>query len=64
MSLDRDVELAKQKMLQAQEALLKYAQASDRDATRHKGLIQELQNATKDFIDRVERLAGRTSAMK
>jgi hypothetical protein len=59
MSLARDVELAKQKMLQAQEALLKYAEANDRDAARHKRLIQELRNTTKDFVDRVERLAGR-----
>jgi hypothetical protein len=57
MSLARDVELAKQKMLQAQQALLTYPQANDSDAARHKQLIQELQQATKDFVDRVDRLA-------
>ena len=57
MSLARDVELAKQRMLQVQEALLAYPEANDRDAARHKQLIQELQQATKDFVDRVERLA-------
>ena len=57
MSLARDVELAKQKMLQAQQALLRYPEANNRDAARHKELIQELQQATVDFVDRVERLA-------
>ena len=54
MYLARDVELAKQKMLQAQEALLKYAEANDRNEKRHKELIQELRNATKDFVDRLK----------
>jgi hypothetical protein len=62
MSLAHDVELARQKMLQAQEALLRYAEANVRDGERHKGLVQELKNATKDFVDCVERLAGRASA--
>jgi hypothetical protein len=62
MSLAHDVELARQKMLQAQEALLRYAEANDRDGERHKRLVQELKNATKDFVDRVERLARRASA--
>ena len=57
MSLACDVELAKQKMLQAQQALLTYSEANDRDAARHKKLIEELQQATADFVDRVERLA-------
>lgn len=54
MYLAREVELAKQKMLQAQEALLRYAEANDRDEKRHKELIQQLKNATKDFVDRLE----------
>jgi hypothetical protein len=57
VSLARDVELAKQKMLQAQQALLGYAAGNERDEARHKKLIQELQQATKEFVDRVERLA-------
>lgn len=58
MPIAPDVELAKQRMLQAQEALLRYAQASDRDEERHKTLIQELRNATRLFLDRVEQLVG------
>jgi hypothetical protein len=53
-----DVELAKQRMLQAQEALLRYADASDRDEELHKTLIQELRNSTRLFLDRVEQLVG------
>ncbi|HEV3483558.1 MAG TPA: hypothetical protein VGR97_14665 [Candidatus Acidoferrales bacterium] len=52
-----DIESAKQKMLQAQEALLRYAEAVDRDPVRHNELIQELHQATRDFVDRVERFS-------
>lgn len=52
-----DIESAKQKMLQAQEALLRYAEAVDRDPSRHNQLIQDLHKATRDFVDRVEQLS-------
>lgn len=58
MPIAHEVELAKQKMLQAQEALLKYSETSDRDEERHRKLIQELKNATRLFLDRVEQLVG------
>ena len=57
MSLTSDVELAKQKMLQSQQALLTYSESNHRDTALHKKLIQELQQARADFVDRVEGLA-------
>jgi diguanylate cyclase (GGDEF)-like protein len=64
MSPAHDVELARQKVLEAQEALLRYTDSNDRDEERHKRLLQELKNATKDFVDRVERLAERASVLE
>jgi hypothetical protein len=48
-------ELASQKMLQPGEALLRYAEANNRDEERRQELIRELKNATTDFVDGVER---------
>jgi len=54
--MSQDIQSSKQQMLKAQEALLTYAHRTERDVVRHKQLIQELQRATKDFVDSLERL--------
>ena len=42
-------------MLQPGEALLRYAEANNRDEERRQELIRELKNATTNFVDGVER---------
>jgi hypothetical protein len=54
--MSQDLELQKQRMLKAQEAILGYAHETLRNPVRHTQLIQELHQATKDFVDCVERL--------
>ena len=51
-----DVELLRQRMLQAQTALLNYARLPNHDPNTHKRLVEELQKATRDFLDSIERL--------
>jgi hypothetical protein len=55
--MSRDVELLRQRMVEAQEALLAYAHTAQHAPQNHEQLIRELQKATKDFIDSVEQLA-------
>ena len=55
--MSRDVELPRQRMFEAKVALLAYTHRPDHDPKTHKQLINELQKATKDFMDSVERLA-------
>ena len=57
--MSRDVELLRKRTLEAQRALLTYSRRTDKIKT-HKQLIEELQKATKDFLDSVERLAQNT----
>jgi len=54
--MPQDLELPKQRLLEAQESILGYAHETVRNPVRHKQLIQELRTATKDFVDSVERL--------
>jgi hypothetical protein len=56
MALPNDVEMARQRMQQAQEALLKYVQGNVRNPELHKKLIQDVRNATADYLDRIARL--------
>lgn len=54
--MSRDVELSRGRLLEAQTALLSYSHRPDH-ASNQKELIEELHQATKAFVDSVERLA-------
>lgn len=55
--MSRDVEVSRQRMLEAQMALLTYSRQHYDKTKSHKQLIEELHKATKDFLSSVERLA-------
>jgi hypothetical protein len=54
--MSRDVELFRQRMLEAQVALLTCSRRNDYKTKNHQQLIEELHKATKDFLDSVDRL--------
>jgi hypothetical protein len=54
--MSRDVELFRQRMLEAQVALLACSNRHDYKTKNHQQLIDELHKATKDFLDSVDRL--------
>jgi hypothetical protein len=52
----RDVEFCRQRMLEAQEAFLRYAHRLDRSTSDYAELIHELRETRKDFLDSLDRL--------
>ena len=54
--MSHDVELSRQRMLEAQVALLTCSHGHDYKTKNHQQLIEELHKATKDFLDSVDRL--------
>jgi hypothetical protein len=56
MTLPKKVETARQQMVQAQEAMVKYAEGNERNPEQQKKLSQNLQTATVNFMRLIERL--------
>jgi len=54
--VSRDVELSRQRMLEAQDAFLNYGQRSDRSPENHAQLIQELRKTREDFLDSIDQI--------
>ena len=54
--MSRDVQLSRQRMLEAQVALLTCSRRHDHKTKNHQQLVEELHKATKDFLDSVDRL--------
>jgi hypothetical protein len=57
MALPHDIELAKQRMQQAQSELMKYVEGQFREPELHRKLMQEVKDAGLQFLNLIERLA-------
>jgi hypothetical protein len=56
MALPKEVEAARQEMVQAQEAMVKYAEGGELNPEQQKKLSQNLRTATENFMRLIERL--------
>jgi hypothetical protein len=59
MALLHDIELANERMLRGQAELIKYVEGTFREPGLHMKLIQEVRDASSEFLSLVEQLAPR-----
>jgi hypothetical protein len=56
MALPNEVELAKQRMQQSQDALMKYVESQEHNPELHKTLINDVRTATEKFLSLISGL--------